>query len=141
MPNSITLNQTQREEFKQSLRTLLEKARNVLSEKSAEAHRSALDKTVESCGLAEVIDRYVQMTAAVEILDNTITEKGFRISHDGTVDIDRSNDETRGIYNAFLNGQVGTEAERVKQIEEAMRSAWSVESLSEAKQVIASFAQ
>jgi hypothetical protein len=142
MQKTQVLNQKQREEFKDTLREVYRKAERALSEKSTEAHRTALQKLLEHQGAVELATTYKTLKAKLDETEKQLGLKGFDIRHDD-VELDSygASDEVKAIYETFVAEQIGPEKQRVEELSEAVRSSWSIATLSEAKELLASFTQ
>lgn len=141
MQQTQQLNQKQREEFKDTLRGVYRKATQVLSEKSAEAHQTALQKLLEHQKAAELATTYKTLYAKLEETETLLELKGFEVRRDVVSLAYDAPDDVKTMYEAFVNEQVGSERKKVEELSEAVSNSWSIASLSEAKQLLASFAQ
>src|ERR1039458_9101767 len=129
MQKTLQLNQKQREEFKDTLREVYRKSERALSEKSTEAHRIALQRLLEHQEAAELAATYKNLKSQLDETEKSLELKGFEIRYDDVRLDSRAPDEVKAMYETFVVEQIGPEKQRVEELEEAMRSAWSIASL------------
>jgi uncharacterized membrane protein len=142
MKETQQLNQKQREEFKEALRTIYRKASEVLSEKSTEAHEIALQKVLAHQKAVDLAASYKDLKAKLEKTEKLLEQKGFEIGYGDVVRLDsHAPDSLKAMYEAFVSEQVGPERQRVDELNKAVSNSWSIATLAEAKELLASFAQ
>lgn len=141
MKDTQQLNQKQRQAFEDTIREALRKAERALSDKTAEARAGALQKSLERLGLQELVSRISELRSELDQSTERLEKAGFEMRR-GEIDIAYDAPESvTATFDALVDAQVGSEKQKVERLSEAVRNLWQIGTLSEAKQLVATFVQ